>query len=91
MRAPTNSADKPQLAEVWVDQNAPAGVPLGTEIAPFDTLLEGHAATADSGTLKLRGDTGAPDFDETFTGVDTLDRPMRIEAHGGAVRIGATP
>jgi hypothetical protein len=65
--------------EVWVDffWDGPF---LGTEEDPYQTLADGLAAVADSGTVKMRSGSSG----ETMV----IDQPVRLESVGGTARIG---
>lgn len=67
------------LAMAWVDF-LHAGSELGTEGSPFNTLAEAIAALLDGGTIQIKPGNSI----ETMR----ITKPMRIEASGGAVRIG---
>jgi hypothetical protein len=64
---------------IWVDFDW-TGAEDGTEDYPFDTLANGLDWLDEYGTLKIKTGTSA-----TTT---TFSMSMRIEAHGGSVRIG---
>jgi hypothetical protein len=66
--------------QVWVDM-AYVGTELGTQAQPFNTLAEGIAAVAVSGTIKARGNTA-----ET----PRITKALRLEANTAPARIGAS-
>ena len=72
--------------QVWVDFGSNL-FELGTRDYPLDTLVEAVAFVNEGGTIFIRGDTGTPSTSETIT----IIRELRIEAVGGAVRIGDSP
>lgn len=67
-------------SEVYVDFDF-SGTELGTLAQPYNTLAEGVAAVAVSGTVKLTGDTN-----ETAR----VTKAVRIEATSGPARVGST-
>lgn len=70
------------LAVAWV-QFDHTGEEAGTETLPLDSLNEGIAAVAASGTLRIKaGSTAA---------APRITKAMRIEAPAGAVRLGVAP
>ena len=71
------------LNEIWVDF-AFTGIALGLELYPCNTLADAIGLVLDDGTLKIKGDTG----DNATSEIPTITKAMRIEAIGGAVRIG---
>jgi len=70
-------------AEVWVDF-AYGGTGVGTYGEPFNTLADALTFVPAGGTIKIKGDMGDSDTDET----PRIAAPMRIEAIGGPIRIG---
>lgn len=68
---------------VWVDF-AYTGTELGTNAQPFNTLAEAVAAVVPGDPIRIKGNTAVSHTLET----PTLSTPMRIDASGGAVRIG---
>jgi len=66
---------------VWVDFQH-SGSSDGTQAAPFPTLTQGLAAVSPGGTLRINsGQTGER---------NRITQPVRLEAVGGPVRLGAT-
>ena len=78
----TGQITPPDPLLVWV-QFDHAGVELGTQAAPFNTLAEGVSAVDAGGTVRIQ--TGASGETPRIT------KALRLEANGGAVRIGAAP
>ena len=59
----------------------------GKNINNWQLGLHATAPRAEGGTIFIRGDTGTPSTSETIT----IVRELRLEAVGGAVRIGDSP
>ena len=54
------------LSEAWVDFGF-GGSQVGSSGNPFDRLAEGLFAVVESGTVKIKGNTGDSDSNETMT------------------------
>ena len=81
----TGVIPNPDPSSTWVDFAYAGAVERGTTDQPFNTLAEGVAAVTSGGTVKIKGDTATNSTTET----PRITKAMRIEAIGGAVRIGA--
>jgi hypothetical protein len=68
------------LAQIWVDTGY-FGTELGTQAQPFNTLAEGIAGVAASGTLKVKGNTAEH---------PRITKALRLEANTAPTRIGGT-
>jgi hypothetical protein len=65
--------------ETWANF-AHQGIENGTQLFPFNTLIEGVEAVSPGGTLKLQTSTSAERL--------TITKPLTLEAVGGPVTIG---
>jgi len=79
---PTATATPTPPSLVWVDFDY-SGTEKGTELEPYNTLVEGVNAVQVGGTVKIK--TG--DSTETLQ----IDKEVRLESDGGQARIGIQP
>jgi hypothetical protein len=80
---PLNSGNYP-TSIIWTDF-AYTGTETGAITLPYNTLGESVATVSVSGAVRIKGDTG----DNTSSEILRITKAMRIEANGGAVRIGS--
>lgn len=78
-----SAASKPVLPTVYVDFGY-SGVEMLTDDFPANTLAEGTAAVAASGTVKIKGNSSVTHTLET----PVISKAMRVEALLGPVTIG---
>lgn len=68
------------LSEIFIDQNKLMSCENGSISFPFDTVLEGYSAATTDDTLTIK----AGNYRESMI----LDKPLKLQAIGGLVRIG---